>query len=130
MAKKILVVEDEELIRITLCDRLESEGYRVETANDGEAGLQKATSGHFDLIMLDLMMPRKNGLDVCRDIRMAGVVVPILVLTARSQTLDKVLALKIGPGDFVPKPFDQMELMARVEALLRRSYVPASTGIY
>jgi two-component system, OmpR family, alkaline phosphatase synthesis response regulator PhoP len=130
MAKKILVIEDEEIIRMTLCDRLESEGYAVDQASDGEAGLAKATQFHFDLILLDLMMPKTNGFDVCRDIRMAGVVAPILVLTARSQTIDKVLALKIGADDYVTKPFDAMELMARIEALLRRSLAPATTGVH
>jgi DNA-binding response OmpR family regulator len=130
MAKRVLVIEDEEIIRMTLCDRLESEGYVVEQASDGEAGLVKATQAHFDVILLDLMLPKKNGFDVCRDIRMAGVVAPILVLTARSQTIDKVLALKIGADDYVTKPFDAMELIARIEALLRRSFVPASTGVH
>jgi DNA-binding response OmpR family regulator len=130
MAKKILVIEDEEIIRMTLCDRLESEGYVVEQARDGEEGLKKATHSHVDLILLDLMMPKKNGFDVCRDIRMAGVVAPILVLTARSQTIDKVLALKIGADDYVTKPFDAMELLARIEALLRRSFAPSTTGVH
>ncbi len=130
MAKKILVVEDEEIIRMTLCDRLEAEGYSVELAIDGEDGLQKATQNHFDLIILDLMMPRKNGFDVCRDVRMAGVVAPILILSARGQTFDKVLALKIGADDYVTKPFDAMELLARVEALLRRAYLPTNSGIH
>lgn len=130
MAKKVLVVEDEEIIRMTLCDRLEAEGYAVGQASDGEEGLKKATQNHFDIIILDLMMSKKNGFDVCRDIRMAGIVVPILVLTARSQTIDKVLALKIGADDYMTKPFDAMELLARVEALLRRSYVPVTTGVH
>ena len=130
MAKKVLVVEDEELIRLTLCDRLEGEGYITEQATDGESGTRLATQNRFDLIILDLMMPKKNGFDVCRDLRAAGVSVPILVLTARSQTIDKVLALKIGADDYVTKPFDAMELMARVEALLRRAQVPAGTGVH
>lgn len=130
MAKKILVVEDEEIIRISLCDRLEAEGYSVEQASDGEAGLQRAIHNHFDLIILDLMMPKKNGFDVCRDIRMGGVVAPILVLTARGQVIDKVLALKIGADDYVTKPYDAMELLARVEALLRRAYLPTATGVH
>jgi len=129
MAGKILVVEDEEVIRMTLGDRLASEGYTVEFAVDGEEGLQKATAGSFDLIILDIMLPKKNGFDVCRDIRMAGVVIPILMLTARGQVVDKVLGLKIGADDFVTKPFDAMELLARIEALLRRSNTASNSGV-
>lgn len=121
MSARILVVEDDEVIRMTLGDRLESEGYAVDFAMDGEDGLQKALQRKSDLIVLDLMLPQKNGFDVCRDIRMAGIVIPVLVLTARGQTIDKVLALKIGADDYMTKPFDGMELLARVEALLRRS---------
>src|SRR5271156_4094485 len=129
MHGKILVVEDEEAIRMTLEDRLQSEGYAVDFAIDGEQGFKKATRGGFDLIVLDIMMPKKNGFDVCRDIRMAGVVVPILMLTARGQVVDKVLGLKIGADDYVTKPFDAMELMARIEAVLRRSNASAAPGI-
>jgi len=130
MGGKILVVEDEEVIRMTLGDRLESEGYTVEFAVDGEEGFQKATRSAYDLVVLDIMLPRKNGFDVCRDIRMAGVVVPILMLTARGQTVDKVLGLKIGADDYLTKPFDAMELLARIEALLRRANVPAAAGVH
>ncbi|MGB8989583.1 MAG: response regulator transcription factor [Candidatus Sulfotelmatobacter sp.] len=129
MAGKILVVEDEEVIRMTLGDRLASEGYTPEFAVDGEEGFRKATAASFDLIILDIMLPKKNGFDVCRDIRMAGVVIPILMLTARGQVVDKVLGLKIGADDFVTKPFDAMELLARMEALLRRSNAPANSGV-
>jgi two-component system alkaline phosphatase synthesis response regulator PhoP len=118
MTGKILVVEDEEVIRMALEDRLKSEGYTVEFAVDGEQGFQKVTKGGFDLVILDIMLPKKNGFDVCRDIRMAGVVVPILMLTARGQVVDKVLGLKIGADDFVTKPFDAMELLARIEAVV------------
>jgi two-component system, OmpR family, alkaline phosphatase synthesis response regulator PhoP len=128
MNETILVVEDDEVIRMTLGDRLKSEGYAVEFACDGEEGQQKAISGNCDLIILDIMMPKKNGFDVCRDIRMAGVVVPILMLTARGQTIDKVLALKIGADDYLTKPFDAMELAARVEALLRRTKTTGAKG--
>jgi two-component system, OmpR family, alkaline phosphatase synthesis response regulator PhoP len=129
MPGRILVVEDEEAIRMTLEDRLQSEGYTVEFAVDGEQGFKKAIRGGFDLILLDIMLPKKNGFDVCRDIRMAGVVVPILMLTARSQVVDKVLGLKIGADDYMTKPFDAMELMARIEALLRRGSAPAASGV-
>jgi two-component system, OmpR family, alkaline phosphatase synthesis response regulator PhoP len=130
MGGQILVVEDEELIRMALGDRLESEGYTVAFAIDGAEGFQKATQGGFDLVVLDVMLPKKNGFDVCRDIRMAGVVVPILMLTARGQIVDKVLGLKIGADDYLTKPFDSMELLARIEALLRRSSAPADPGIH
>lgn len=129
MAGKLLVVEDEEVIRMALGDRLASEGYTVEFAADGEEGLRNATGGSFDLIILDIMLPKKNGFDVCRDIRMAGIVIPILMLTARGQVVDKVLGLKIGADDFVTKPFDAMELLARIEALLRRSKAPPNSGV-
>ena len=121
MNKRILLVEDEEALRMTLSDRLENEGYRVECATNGEEGYQTAMRGTFDLIVLDVMLPRKNGFDVCRDLRKAGIVVPILMLTARGQVVDRVLGLKIGADDYLTKPFEMMELMARVEALLRRA---------
>src|SRR5712675_1076989 len=130
MDEKVLVVEDDEVIRMALADRLQSEGYKVEFASDGEEGLRKATQNAFDLVVLDIMLPRKNGFDVCRDIRMAGVVVPILMLTARGQTIDKVLALKIGADDYLTKPFDAMELLARIEALLRRAKSPTTGGVH
>lgn len=129
MDEKILVVEDDKVIRMALDDRLRSEGYTVDFAVDGEEGLRKATQGACDLILLDIMLPLKNGFDVCRDIRMAGVVVPILMLTARGQIIDKVLGLKIGADDYLTKPFDATELLARIEALIRRSKAPAVTGI-
>jgi two-component system alkaline phosphatase synthesis response regulator PhoP len=129
MDEKILVVEDDEVIRMTLGDRLRGEGYSVDFASDGEDGVKKATQGACDLVILDIMLPRKNGFDVCRDIRMAGIVVPVLMLTARGQVVDKVLGLKIGADDYLTKPFDANELLARIEALLRRSKAPAASGI-
>jgi two-component system alkaline phosphatase synthesis response regulator PhoP len=127
MDERVLIVEDDAVIRMALTDRLESEGYQLDYAADGDEGFRKATRDAFDLIILDLMLPRKNGFDVCRDIRMAGVAVPILMLTARGQTVDKVLGLKIGADDYLTKPFDSMELVARMEALLRRARI-GSTG--
>jgi two-component system, OmpR family, alkaline phosphatase synthesis response regulator PhoP len=124
--KSILIIEDEEGLRMTLSDRLRSEGYVVDLAADGLEGLKKATSLTFDLIMLDIMLPRRSGLDVCRDIRAAGLATPILLLTARDHIVDKVVGLKFGADDYVTKPFETPELMARVEALLRRSQ-PYST---
>lgn len=129
MDERILVIEDDEVIRMALGDRLKSEGYLVDFATDGEQGIQKATQDAWDLIILDIGLPRKNGFDVCRDIRMAGVVVPVLMLTARGQVIDKVLGLKIGADDYLTKPFDASELVARIEALLRRSKTPATAGI-
>jgi two-component system, OmpR family, alkaline phosphatase synthesis response regulator PhoP len=126
MEEHILLVEDELALRITLSDRLQSENYRVDSAGDGEEGYQKALQGNFDLILLDVMLPRKKGFDVCRDLRKAGLVVPIIMLTARGETVDKVLGLKIGADDYVTKPFQMIELMARIEALLRR--VPRPSG--
>jgi DNA-binding response OmpR family regulator len=95
MKAKVLVVEDDAVIRMTLGDRLEAEGYTVEFAMDGETGAHKASRGKFDLVLLDVMLPGKSGFEVCRDIRMAGVVVPILMLTARGQTIDKVLGSSV-----------------------------------
>jgi len=117
----VLFVEDEEALRMTVGDRLRNEGYAVECAADGDDGFAKATQVPFDLIILDVMLPRKSGFDVCRDIRQAGLITPILMLTARGHTSDKVNGLKIGADDYVTKPFNMLELMARVEALLRRA---------
>src|SRR5581483_3532143 len=120
MNESILLVEDEEALRMTLTDRLENEGYRVECVADGQVGFEKATGEAFDLIILDVMLPSRTGFDICREVRRAGLATPILILTARGQTVDKVVGLKLGADDYVTKPFDMLELMARVEALLRR----------
>ncbi|MEW6736696.1 MAG: response regulator transcription factor [Acidobacteriota bacterium] len=132
MNKRILLVEDEPGLVLTLTDRLVSEGYQVETARDGELGLIRATSEMFDLIILDVMLPRKNGFDVCRDLRQQRMITPILMLTARGQVIDKVLGLKLGADDYLTKPFEMIELLARIEALLRRvpSAPEASPDIY
>jgi two-component system alkaline phosphatase synthesis response regulator PhoP len=121
MHENVLLVEDEQALRLTLGDRLRSEGYVVNVAGNGEEGLEKATRLPFDLIILDVMLPRKSGFDVCRDIRQAGLATPILMLTARGQTVDKVVGLKLGADDYVTKPFELPELLARIEALLRRA---------
>jgi two-component system alkaline phosphatase synthesis response regulator PhoP len=120
---RILLVEDEPGLLLTLSDRLRREGYAVETASDGEVGLEKATTGGYDLVLLDVMLPKRNGLDVCRDLRQRGVVTPIIMLTARGQVVDKVVGLKLGADDYLPKPFEMMELLARIEARLRRHQV-------
>ncbi|MFN0086230.1 MAG: response regulator transcription factor [Blastocatellia bacterium] len=121
MSKRILLVEDEPGLVLTLSDRLASEGYLVESARDGEAGLERASTAGFDIILLDVMLPRKNGYDVCRDLRQRGVNTPVLMLTARGQLVDKVVGLKLGADDYLTKPFEMMELLARIEALLRRA---------
>jgi two-component system alkaline phosphatase synthesis response regulator PhoP len=121
MHPSILFVEDEDALRMTVGDLLRKEGYAVDYATDGEDGVQKASSLPFDLIILDVMLPRRDGFAVCEDIRRAGLITPILMLTARSQIADKVKGLKTGADDYVTKPFDIQELMARVEALLRRT---------
>jgi two-component system, OmpR family, alkaline phosphatase synthesis response regulator PhoP len=121
MEYRILLIEDEPGLCITLNDRLQSEGYAVEIARDGEDGFQMAAERSFDLILLDLMLPKKNGYDICRELRQMGLAIPILMLTARDQTLDKVLGLKIGADDYLTKPFEMIELLARIEALLRRA---------
>lgn len=118
---KVLLVEDEEGLILTLTDRLRSEGFEVVSAKDGDAGFEAAVSQSFDLIILDVMLPKKNGYDVCRDLRQRGIVTPVLMLTAKGETIDKVLGLKLGADDYLTKPFEVIELLARIEALLRRS---------
>jgi two-component system alkaline phosphatase synthesis response regulator PhoP len=121
MDERILLVEDEPALCMTLTDRLHSEGYETDCAPDGEQGFRRATEGAYDLIILDVMLPRRSGFDVCRDIRAAGLITPVLMLTARGQTVDKVVGLKLGADDYLTKPFEMMELLARIEALLRRA---------
>jgi two-component system alkaline phosphatase synthesis response regulator PhoP len=117
----ILLVEDEKGLILTLTDRLSSEGFVVTSAEDGNAGFQLASGGNFDLIILDVMLPKKNGYDVARDLRQQGIRTPILMLTAKGETIDKVLGLKLGADDYLTKPFEVIELLARIEALLRRA---------
>jgi two-component system alkaline phosphatase synthesis response regulator PhoP len=120
MQPNILFVEDEKALRMTVGDRLRNEGYNVDFAADGDEGLRKATDLPFDLIILDVMLPGRDGFSICEEVRKAGLITPILMLTARGQTKDKVKGLKTGADDYVTKPFHMKELMARVEALLRR----------
>ena len=126
MSSRVLLVEDEEALRLFLGDSLRNAGYAVEYACDGVEGLEKATHLPVDLIILDIMLPRKDGFEVCQAIRASGRTTPILMLTARGQIEDTVNGLKIGADDYVAKPFDMGELMARIAALLRR--VPANRG--
>ncbi len=125
---KVLLVEDEEGLIITLSDRLESEGFDVTVARNGEEGMQIVTDERFELIILDVMLPKKNGFDVCRDLRKDGIETPILMLTAKGEVIDKVLGLKLGADDYLTKPFEIMELLARIEALLRRSPINSKNG--
>ena len=117
---RILVVEDEPAMQAGLRDNLEFEGYAVDAASDGEEGLQKLLRGTYDLVLLDLMMPRRSGLDVCKIARREGVTTPIIMLTAKGEEFDKVLGLELGADDYVVKPFSLRELLARVKAVLRR----------
>ncbi|PYR54727.1 MAG: DNA-binding response regulator [Acidobacteria bacterium] len=121
MVKRILLVEDEPGLVMTLTDRLQREGYAIETAADGESGLRRASREPFDLVLLDVMLPRMGGFDVCRDLRKRGIDIPIIMLTARGQIVDKVVGLKLGADDYMTKPFEMAELLARVEAKLRRA---------
>jgi two-component system alkaline phosphatase synthesis response regulator PhoP len=121
MNESILIVEDEPGLAITLEDRLRSEGYQVTIARDGLEGFERASTTPFDLIILDIMLPGKSGLDICRDLRQRSCSTPILMLTAKGQTVDKVVGLKVGADDYLTKPFEMAELLARIEALLRRA---------
>ena len=123
--KSVLIVEDEKNIVDILRFNLEREGYRTLEAYDGETGLSMAQKENPDLILLDVMLPRKNGFDVCRALRAQGSSTPILLLTAREEEADKVLGLEIGADDYITKPFSMRELMARVKANMRRSALQA-----
>ncbi|OLE67412.1 MAG: DNA-binding response regulator [Acidobacteria bacterium 13_1_20CM_2_68_7] len=118
---KVLIVEDDDSMVAALRDGFEYEGYTVALARDGSAGLRLAVEARPDVIILDVMLPKMSGLDVCREVRKEGHTVPIIMLTARGQEIDKVLGLKLGADDYVTKPFGFLELMARVEAVIRRA---------
>jgi len=120
VSARILLIEDEPSLVLTLSDLLAAEGYTVDSAVDGPGGLARAMREPFDLILLDVMLPGLNGMDVCRELRQHGKDVAILMLTARSQLTDRVVGLKLGADDYLTKPFDPPELLARIEALLRR----------
>lgn len=121
MNPSVLVVEDETNLARTLRDRLRKGGYAVSVATDGNSGMGMATSEPFDLLILDLMLPGLNGLEICQKLRHVGWHTPILMLTARRQTKDKVIGLRTGADDYLTKPFKMEELLARVDALLRRA---------
>jgi two-component system alkaline phosphatase synthesis response regulator PhoP len=120
MNSRILLVEDEPGLVLTITDLLTAEGYTVESATDGPTGLTKALNERFDLVVLDVMLPGKSGFDICRELRQQGRDVAILLLTAKSQLTDRVVGLKLGADDYMVKPFEPPELLARIEALLRR----------
>ena len=118
---RILVVEDEPPLALGLEDDLKLEGYEVEVARDGETASRRAQEQPFDLIVLDVMLPRKDGFEVCRELRRAGLRMPVILLTAKTQEADKVMGLELGADDYVTKPFSPRELRARVKAALRRA---------
>jgi DNA-binding response OmpR family regulator len=119
--QRVLIIEDDQIMAIALRDGLESEDYSVEVQSDGPSGLRSAMEKDFDLIVLDVMLPKLSGFDVCKQIRAAGNKVPVIMLTARSLEIEKVQGLKIGADDYMTKPFSLMELIARIEAVLRRA---------
>ena len=118
--KQILIVEDEPNMRLGLKDNLEFEGYQVKLAHDGKQGLDQIVNNHFDLVLLDVMLPELSGFDVCKIARERGVVTPIILLTAKGEEIDKVLGLELGADDYITKPFGLRELLARIKAVLRR----------
>lgn len=120
----LLLVEDDAALVLTLTDLLASKGFQVESVQDGEDALGRATEGNFDLIILDVMLPRKDGFEICRTLRRRAVHTPIIMLTARGQVEDRVSGLKLGADDYLAKPFEPSELLARIEALLRRVSTP------
>jgi DNA-binding response OmpR family regulator len=124
LRRKILIVEDEESIRYLLEQNLEFEGFEVLLAADGEIGLKMAENEDPDLILLDLMLPKMSGMEICKRLRSTGNEVPIIMLTAKGQSIDKVIGLKSGADDYLTKPFEIMELIARIEAIFRRSGKP------
>ncbi len=128
MSVRVLLIEDEPGLVLTLTDRLTSEGYDVESALDGPAGLSRATSEKWDLILLDVMLPGMNGFDVVKEIRQKKVTAPVIMLTARGQVVDKVLGLKLGADDYLTKPFETLELLARIEAQIRRAAASSTPG--
>jgi len=126
MNASILIVEDDAALRTTLGDRLRGEHYVVDTAKDAEEGEEKISASSFDLLIVDVMLPYHSGFDLCRDLRQSGLATPIMFLTAKTSLLDKIVGLKLGGDDYLTKPFEAEELVARVEALLRRA--PANSG--
>ncbi len=131
-ARRILLVEDEPSLVLTLTDRLVAEGFAIEVAGDGESGIAAALGASFDLVLLDVMLPGKDGFEVCRELRQRGLAIPIVMLTARGQVVDRVVGLRLGADDYITKPFEMIELLARIEAQFRRSRAAAypAAGTY
>ena len=129
MTPHLLLVEDEASLALTLSDRLRAEGYDVEVCGTGESALELLEKRPVDLVILDLMLPGIDGLEVCRELRHRGLQLPVLMLTAKSEVVDKVVGLKLGADDYLTKPFEMIELLARLEALLRRTG-EGSTGLH
>ena len=125
--RRVLIIEDDHMMAIALREGLESEGYTAELAEDGAAGLRAASEKNYDLVILDLMLPRLSGHDVCRKLREAKNDVPLIMLTARSLEVEKVQGLKLGADDYITKPFSLMELFTRIDAVLRRANRPIET---
>lgn len=121
MKQRLLLIEDEATLSVLLCERLEREGYSMTACKDGIQGLSQAMSGAFDLLILDVRLPGRDGFEVCHELRRHSLNVPVLMLTARGNVKDRVKGLKIGADDYLVKPFDVTELLARIEALLRRA---------
>ncbi len=125
---RVLLIEDEPGLVMTLTDRLTAEGYHVESASDAATALERALGEGFDVMLMDVMLPGGSGFDICKTIRQRGVQTPILMLTARGQIIDRVVGLKLGADDYLVKPFEMAELLARIEALLRRSTAGPTSG--
>ena len=121
---RILIIEDEPVMQMGLKDNLELESYQVDLADDGEAGLAKIKTGQYDLILLDVMLPKLSGFDVCKSARAAGILTPVILLTAKGEEIDKVVGLELGADDYITKPFSVRELLARIKAILRRGQKP------
>jgi two-component system, OmpR family, alkaline phosphatase synthesis response regulator PhoP len=130
MTSRILLIEDEPGLVVTLTDLLQSEGFEVDAATNGEAGLNRALAEPFDAIILDVMLPKKDGYQVCRELRERGVDAAILMLTAKTQVVDRVTGLRLGADDYLAKPFDPAELLARLDALLRRARKGAHASVH
>jgi two-component system alkaline phosphatase synthesis response regulator PhoP len=128
--RRLLLVEDEPGLVMTLTDRLSAEGYEVDSATDAGTALTSATTGNYDAILMDVMLPGGNGFDICKTVRQKGIQTPILMLTARGQVVDRVVGLKLGADDYLVKPFEMAELLARIEALLRRAPLAQPTEAY
>ena len=128
MKQRILVVEDDRTLRMALVFNLEREGYEVRSAVDGEQGLAAARDGRLDLIVLDLMLPAMSGLEVLRTMRAEGIDTPVVILSAKGGEIDRVVGLKVGADDYIPKPFSRPELLARVESVLRRQRRSEAAG--